>query len=284
MGSHDFAARDLPRLRRGAHEFLRRLAAHAWEHQNEFGRWEITLPPDIAVLPEHRRFRVHAGQEARRLARAQLYDLDAEITGRAVHLGAAIRGGRHEEAVALAGHPRVAVTLGIEPPAPSGFVRWRDGIGYNGLGAPVVACHWGPALGGGRWLAWWADSHAMAAGWAAEAAKASQHIDAGFVTRLFGPLWYDHQELLRPRRAGTRDDSVPEPEAAAADASASGVQAGTPGLALLYTTLATWRLLTCPGDAVHLSQQPSPTAEQAADRAAGLHTGPVTIAAAAWIA
>jgi hypothetical protein len=283
MGSHDLSARDLPRLRRGAHKFLRGLAAHAWEHRNEFGRWEITLPPDVAVLPEHQRFRVHARQEARRLVRAQLYDLDAEITGRAVCLGAAIREGRHEEAVALAGHPRVAVTLGIEPPAPSGFVRWRDGIGCNGLGAPVVACHWGPAVGGGRWLAWWADSHAMAAGWAAEAAAASQHVDAGLVARLFGPLWYDHQELLRPRRAGTRDGGIPDPETIP-DASAPGGEAGTPGLALLYSTLATWWLLTCPGDGVLLSQQPVPAAEQAADRAAGLHTGPVTIAAAAGIA
>ena len=66
MGSHDLPARDLPRLRRGAHKFLRGLAAHAWEHQNEFGRWEITLPPDVAVLPEHQRFRVHAKQEAPR--------------------------------------------------------------------------------------------------------------------------------------------------------------------------------------------------------------------------
>ncbi len=66
MGSHDLSTRDLPRLRRGAHKFLRGLAAHAWEHQNEFGRWEITLPPDVAVLPEHQRFRVHAKQEAPR--------------------------------------------------------------------------------------------------------------------------------------------------------------------------------------------------------------------------
>jgi hypothetical protein len=277
MGSHDFPARDLPRLRRGAHRFLRGLAAHAWEHENEFGRWEITLPPDVAALPEHRRFKVHARQEARRVARAQLYDLDAELTRRAVHLGAAIRQGRHEEAVALAGHPRVAATIGIEPPAPSGFVRWRDGIGYNGLGAPVIACHWGPGLGGGRWLAWWADSHAMAA------ASAAPHIDAGFVTRLFGPLWYDHQELLHPRTAATRVGRVPQPEPAA-DASPPGAEAGTPGLTLLYTTLATWWLLTCPGDAVRLSQQPVPAAEQAADRAAGLRTGPVTIGAAAGIA
>jgi len=158
MSDHEFSPDDLPRLRRGAYGFLRRYAASAWELRHDGDRWEITLPPDVAALPEHQRFRVHARQEARRLTGAQLYDLDPEITGRAVCLGAAICQGRHEEVVVLDGQPAVAATLEIQPPASSGFLRWRDGIGYNGLGAPVVACHWGPATGGGRWLAWWADS------------------------------------------------------------------------------------------------------------------------------
>ena len=150
MSDHEFSPDDLPRLRRGAHGFLRRHAAHAWEHQHDGDRWEITLPPDVAALPEHQRFRVHARQEARRLAGAQLYDLDPEITGRAVCLGAAICQGRHEEAVALAGHPAVAATLEIQPPAASGFLRWREaGSDTTASGAPVVACHWGPAPGGG---------------------------------------------------------------------------------------------------------------------------------------
>ena len=283
MGDHGFLAAELSRLRRGAHEFLRRYAVRAWEHQHDGVRWDITLPPDVAGLPEHERFRAHARQEARRLAVAQLYDLDAGITARAAGLGAAIGQGRHEEAVALAGHPRVAATMGIDPPAASGFARWRDpgGIGYNPLGAPVVACHWGPALGGGTWLAWWADGHAMAAGYAAQAQAAGLYISAGSVTRIFGPLWYDHQELLRPRAGSTRlGASNAEPGPAVADAGSSSAEAGTPGLVLLYTTLATWRLLTSP-NAVYLSQQPVPAAELAADRAAGLRPGPVTIATAA---
>jgi len=245
MGDHDFLAWDLSRLRRGAHEFLRRYAARAWDHQHDGVRWDITLPPDVAGLPAHERFRVHARQEARRLAGAQLYDLDAEVTGRAASLGAAIRQGRHEEAVTLAGHPRVAATSGIDAPAASGFLRWREpgGIGYNLSGAPVVACHWGAVPGGGSWLAWWADGHVMAAGYAAEAQAAGQYISAGSVTRIFGPLWYDHQELLRPRAGSTRHDtSIPEPGPAVADAGPSSAEAGTPGLVLLYTTLATWRL------------------------------------------
>ncbi|HTT50490.1 MAG TPA: hypothetical protein VMH35_03700 [Streptosporangiaceae bacterium] len=284
MSDHGLVAAEVSRLRRGGHEFLRRHAARAWEHQHDGVRWDITLPPDVAALPEHQRFRAHARQEARRLAVAQLYDLDAGITARAADHGAAIRQGRHAEAVALAGHPRVAATMGIDPPAASGFLRWRDpgGIGYNPLGAPVLACHWGPAPGG-TWLAWWADGQAMAAGYAAQAQAAGLSLSADSVTRIFGPLWYDHQELLRPGAASTRPgSSIPQPGPAVADAGPSSAEAGTPGLVLLYTTLATWQLLACPA-AVSLSPQPVPAAELAADRAAGLRTGPVTIAMAARI-
>lgn len=91
MADHDIPAVELSRLRRDAHAFLRRHAAHAWQHQHDGIRWDIILPPDVAGLPEHQRYRAHARQEARRLAQAQLYDLDAAITGRVVYLGAAIR-------------------------------------------------------------------------------------------------------------------------------------------------------------------------------------------------
>ena len=122
----------------------------------------------------------------------------------------------------------------------------------------------------------------MAAAYAAQAQAAGQYLSPGALTAIFGPLWYDHQELLRPAGGSTRRDrSIPEPEPAA-EAGPSGAEAGTPGLVLLYTTLATWHLLTCP-DGIHLSQQPEPAAEQAADRAAGLRPRPVTVAAAARI-
>ena len=283
VGDHGLVAAEVSRLRRGAHEFLRRHAARAWEHQHDGVRWDITLPPDLAALPVRERFRAHARQEARRLSIARLYDLDAQITARAAGLGAAIRQGRHAEAVALAGHPHVAATMGIDPPAASGFLRWRDpgGIGYNPLGAPVLACHWGPAPGGGTWLAWWADGQAVAAGYAAQAQAAGLYISAGSVTRIFGPLWYDHQELLRPGAGSTRHGSgIPQPRPAVPDTGPLGGEGGTPGLVLLYTTLATWQLLACPA-AVGLSPQPVPAAELAADRAADLRTGPVTVATAA---
>ncbi len=149
MGDREFSADDLPRLRCGAHEFARRHAARAWEHQYHGDRWEITLPPDVAALPAHQRFRVHARHEARRLAGAQLYDLDPQLTGQALCLGAAIRLGRHEQAVALAGHSGVAATLGIGPPAASGFVRWRDGIGYWARRSWPATGARPPAAGGG---------------------------------------------------------------------------------------------------------------------------------------
>jgi hypothetical protein len=203
----------------------------------------------------------------------------AAISGRAADLAAAIGLEQPQQDAAMAGHPHVAVTMGTQPQAASGFVRWRDAIGCNALGAPVIACHWGPAPGG-QWLAWWADGRAMAAAWAAEARADGQHVDTSSVPQIFGQLWYDHQDLLRPRDADTRDGSTPGPEPAAG-ARPSGTGAGTPGLVLLRTTLATWWLLTGPGAGVQLSQQPVPAAERKADRAAGLHSGTVTVAAAA---
>jgi len=52
----------------------------------------------------------------------------------------------------------------------------------------------------------------MAAAWAAEAETEGQHLDTSFVPLIFGPLWYDHQDLLRPRDAGTRDSGIPNPK------------------------------------------------------------------------
>lgn len=272
---------ELARLRRAACEFMRQHAASAWEHEHDGDGMSIILPPDLARLPAQHRYRAHARHEAARLAAARLYDVDAEITAQAVVLAAAIRQEWHHQAVKTAGRQSVAATMGITAPARSGFMRWRDrdGIGYNGLGAPVVACHWGPVPGGGTWLAWWADGHVMATAYAAQAQAAGRHLPASATTRIFGPLWYDHQDLLRPARppSATATSQSPDQEVTGAW---PDEEAGTPGLVLLYTTLATWRLLASPAG-VDLSQQPVPPAEKAADRAAGLRTEPVIIATAA---
>lgn len=132
-------------------------------------------------------------------------------------------------------------------------------------GAGVTAPPAGPPGGPGRPGPAWPGAGQSRA----EAKGAGQHISAAGFLQVFGPLWYE-QQLLYPSGGTTRQDrTMPEPEPAAADASPSSADADTPGLMLLCTTLATWWLLTCP-DAVYLNQWPVPTAEQAADRAAGL--------------
>jgi hypothetical protein len=276
MRDRDPSPQDLPRLRRNAYEFLRRYAAVAWEERHGDNRWEIDLPPEVEALPERKRFRAQARQEARRVADAQLYDVCAGLTQRAALLGAAIREDRHEEAVALAGRPNVVETLGIQAPAVSGFLRWRDpnGVGYNARGVPLVACHWGPAAGQGRWLVWWSDNYGMAKGYAADARahdeQAWRYMSVGLLP-MFGPLWYDRQQLLRPY-----DGGPPESEPADGDVDLSDT-------ALIYTTLATWWLLSTPDSAIDLSEVSASAAEQAADRAVGLHSGPITVAAAARV-
>jgi hypothetical protein len=286
MDEHHFPAAGLLQLRRGTHKFLRQRAARAWEHKFDGGRWQIRLPPDVAALPEHQRYRTHARQEARRLAIARLYDLDPGISARAIYLGAAIRRDGRKEAATRSGHPQAVATMGIQPPADSGFVHWQDAIGCNALGAPVVACHWGPwgpPGTSGHWLAWWADGRAMAAAYAAQARADGAHADPELLAQAFGPLWYDHQDLLQPAAGNTPGtSSIPGPERDdAGTPPGDGDQPGTPGVVLFYTTLATWHLLTRPDAGVRLSQHPVPADEQDADRAAGLRPCPAIVTASA---
>jgi hypothetical protein len=276
MSDHDPAVSDLCRLRRGAHEFLLGTAPLAWAYKDEGGRmWELALPPDIAMLPVPRRFRVHARQEARRVARARLYNLDPGAARLAARRGAALRPEGREDDGPAAGPRAVTAPWIIRPPAASGFVRWQHEIGHNPLGAPVVACHWGPGgPPGSTWLAWWADSNAMATAYEAQARADGYLASFSLLAGTIGPLWYDHHELIRPVPAETADaDDRPGPGAA------SPPGAGTSGLDLLRATIATWHLLDCPED-VRLTLQPPPADAKAADRAAGLAAGPVTLATA----
>jgi hypothetical protein len=66
-------------LHRGVHAFVRAHAARAWVHEDNGQRWEIMLPPGVAALPAHKRYRALA---------PWLYDVDAEVTARAAALGA----------------------------------------------------------------------------------------------------------------------------------------------------------------------------------------------------
>jgi hypothetical protein len=274
---HTVEPGDLPRLRRAAYRFMRSPAGSGpdWRFQAEDGTLDITLPPDVAALPERERFGAHARQEARRIATAELYDLDPGVTAAAVTLGAAIYDTHHQHAVTLAGDARVAATLGIRAPARSGFMRWQGGIGRNSLNAQTVACHWGPTLGGGCWLAWWADWPAMAAAVCAQLQDEGLSAGVEALAETAGPLWYYHQELLYPPGVSVPDDGG---NAALAPAAA---EAGQPGMQLLYTTIASWSLLSNPGGAVQLTRMPVPAADQAADLAAGLRSSAVVVATAA---
>ena len=87
MHHRDPSPQDLPRLRRSAYQFLRRHAATAWEFWAGDDGWDIDMPPEVEALPERKRFRAHARQEASRLAGAQLYDVGAAVTERARAVG-----------------------------------------------------------------------------------------------------------------------------------------------------------------------------------------------------
>lgn len=285
MDHHDPSPGTLLRLRRGAHEFLRRYAAKAWEHEHDGGRWEILLPPEVARLPERKRYRAHARQEAQRLADAALYDLDPETTRRAVQLGAAIREHRHHDVTALVGRPDVVDTVQIQPPAAAGFLRWRDpgGISYNARGVPIVVCHWGPA-DQGIWIVWWADSRAVIKSYGHEikGTWAESVLSIGSALPFFGPLWYSEQQLIWPYRDSAPESTArgtpAEPTVPASDTVAEPATVDDDVIAMLYTTLATWSLLADPPTGIHLQQHPPSEAEQTADRNAGLATPAITVA------
>ncbi|TDD31208.1 hypothetical protein E1287_27205 [Actinomadura sp. KC06] len=285
MDHHDPSPGTLFRLRRGAHEFLRRYAAKAWEHEHNGERWDLVVPPEVAKLPERKRYRAHARQEAQRLADAALYDLDPDATRHAVQFGAAIREHRHHDVTALAGRPDVVDTLDIQPPHPAGFLRWRDpgGISYNARGVPITVCHWGPAARQGVWIVWWADSRAVIKSYGHESKGtwAESVLSVGNALPFFGPLWYSDQQLIWPYR-----DSAPahptrkpaRPSAPAGDSAAEPITVDDDVIAQLYTTLATWSLLADPPTGIHLHHHPPSDADQTADRNAGLTTPAITIA------
>jgi|SRR5437868_5834444 len=268
----------LLRLRRGAYEFLRRYAAKSWEHEHEGERWEIVLPPEVERLPERKRYRTHARQEAQRLKDAVLYDLDPLATRRAVQLGAAIREQRHHDVTARAGRPDVVDTLDIQPPTAAGFLRWRDpdGISYNSRGVPIVACHWGPVADQGIWIVWWADSRTVIKSYGHEikGTWAESVLSTGMALPFFGPLWYSDQQLIWPHRDSALEKTAPEMRA-------EPVTVDDEVIALTYTTLATWSLLADPPTGIRLQQHPPSAAEWTADRNAGLPTHPITVATTA---
>jgi hypothetical protein len=263
----------ISKLRRSAHQFLTRYAVLAWETEFAGTSWQIRLPSDVESLPAHQRHRTHARQEARRLATAPMYDLCTHSTRQALALAQGPGDGPYQSAVSATGSDDIVGTLAIEPPSPTGFVRWRAEIGHNTFGVPYAACHWGPAASGALWLVWWSDSHTLAKIYTAHARRhigdVGQTIQTGFVD-IFGPLFYDRQQQLTPSPHHTQDHP-PAPSPAT-----DSVSGGTSDTELIHATLATWWLLKFPAASQRSTQHKPPPAERTADRRAGLTPTPIT--------
>lgn len=242
-----------PALRRAMYVFLRYRAGAAWSGQARGAL--VTMPPQVLALPASKRCRVHAGQEADRLAHAPVYALDSELADLAVRLGGRL----------WCPHPQgpicsdVIGALDLQPPSLGGFVYWQDpgGVGYGRGGAPIIACHWGPVEGApGRWVAWWSapcpedqvDAHAVEGSWS---------FAAGGRSRT--GLRYDCQALV-PDHPTAGLVTRPPPTWGGEDASFRG---------LLCTTLMTWSLLRDTGTA-HLTRYRPSDSQIQADRRAGL--------------
>ncbi|REF00598.1 hypothetical protein [Thermomonospora umbrina] len=260
--------------RRGAYEFLRRYAPTAWTHEHGGKRWHILMPADVARLPEPRRYRVHARQEARRVNMAELFVVCPRTTERAVSGGRLLFDSTHQEAVEMAERPNVLSTAGITPPARHGFVVWQApaGVGAAEPPGPVVACHWGPLDGGGTWIVWWSDQHAANARYRqqarAEGEEFRNETALGLLTTL-GRLLYDTQQQITPCTDEPIEHPQVEPDA----------PVDTREVDLLHTTLATWELLSGPVDGpTRLTRLDPEPHVAAADRRARLNPALVTYA------
>ncbi|MUN35391.1 hypothetical protein [Actinomadura litoris] len=266
FGSTDPTARidHLYRLRRATHHFIVRYGEAHWAEEQRFsGR--LTAPPTITALPARRRPKALAADEARRVADAHLYGLDEVAATTAVTLGA-----RMVEFTSSDADPDVdrAWSPVARPPAESGLLWWAGGIGYDNLGVPLVAAHWGP-MAEGTWLAFWADNRAVVQN------EMAQHgwtrSQAHLVLQEFGPLATTGIAAgLSPRL-----DAKPPPDPGARQ---PPPPTDSP-LALTATVAASWALLTTPGAARLITREPDPD-EAVRDRRAGLTPRPATLAAA----
>ncbi|MGK5558599.1 hypothetical protein ACSNOI_44055 [Actinomadura kijaniata] len=284
--TNTFTTLRAPGLRRLAHGFLRHHASQAWLQGHHDKEWEILTPPRLELEPVPKRFRIHARQEARRLADAELFEFSTQATDTIVRIGARLRERLHPQTVLVHG-PGVVDTASILPPSPQGFVFWQDpnGVGYEPNGAPLIACHWGHLGHDAYWLAWWCDTYT--------GIKLARAEDGGAVKNqigtlaYFGPLFYAMQNLLSPRAATPKITGRPARDNRGLDGGLRG-SADDPGegdddsvIALLYTTLATWQALTAPSPEIQLTHHAPCDATVAADRAASLTPRPVTLATTA---
>ncbi|MFI0409058.1 hypothetical protein [Actinomadura sp. 3N508] len=257
--------RHLYRLRRATHHFIVRYGEAHWAGEQEFSGW-LTAPPTITALPASRRPKALATDEAARISDAHLYGLDEAATTTAVTLGA-----RMVEFTSSGAGSDVhrAWSPVAAPPATSGLLRWASGIGYDNLGVPLIAAHWGPTLEG-TWLTFWADNCVVARnemtqqGWT--------RSEARLVLQEFGPLATTGMAtVLIPC-----PDAEPPTQPPAVPCAESPPALIDPLLALTATVVASWALLTTPGVARLITRDPKDEAIR--DRRAGLTPRPATLA------
>ncbi|MFI0411832.1 hypothetical protein [Actinomadura sp. 3N508] len=256
----------LHRTRRATHRSMKLHGEALWAEEQRFsGRFNA--PANIDALPANRRPAAMAATQATHLADAHLYGLDEAATTTAVALGA-----RMVEFTSSDAGPDVqrAWSPVAAPPATSGLLRWASGIGYDTLGVPLIAAHWGPTPEG-TWLAFWADNRVAVRNDMTQDGRTRSQ--AQLVLQEFGPLATTGiATALIPRpdaRPPTQPPAVPraEPSPAPID----------PLLALTATVVASWALLTTPGAARLITRGPG-GAGAARDRRAGLTPRPAILA------
>ncbi|WP_207939491.1 hypothetical protein, partial [Actinomadura darangshiensis] len=224
-----------------------------------------------ATLPARQQPRALAADEAARFKAAHVYGLDEAATTAAVTLGADMVD--YTSHGAAPGVHRVWTPIAV-PPAQAGLLRWAGGIGYNGVGVPLIACHWGP-LPQGTWLAWWPD-HRITARNDITSRGVTRH-QAQLVLQEFGPLGYPEFATTITPRPDVLAPDVLAPDADPDTDAPADLHGGEHLLALVSTVLASWALLTTPGAAHLITRQPT-TAQAARDRHAGLKPRPATLA------
>lgn len=256
-------------LRRATHRFLVRHATTLWTRVQQSGGQLDVVPPTVAALPARQQPKALAADEAARFTHAHLYGLDEAATTAAVTLGAAMVD-YTPNGVAPGTHR--AWTPVATPPARTGLLRWASGIGYDSVGIPLIACHWGP-IPQGTWLAWWPDHRLTVCNDITQFGITRQK--AKLLLQEFGPLGYPEVATTITLQPDANPDTAPN---AHPDTNTPAeLQEDAYLLALTSTVLASWALLTTPG-AAHLIKR-HPTAAQAArDRRAGLQPRPATLA------
>lgn len=256
-------------LRRATHRFLVRHAATLWTRVQQSGGQLTIAPPSISALPTRRQPKALAADEAARIQSAHLFGLDEAATAAAVTLGASM-----VNYTTTGVDPAVhrAWTPVATPPSRTGLLRWADGIGYNSLGVPLIACHWGPSPHG-IWLAWWADHRIAARNDISQLGVTRQK--AQLVLQEFGPLGYPEiATTITPR---PNADPYHAPDKPLDSGALADHQDNAHLLALASTVLASWALLTTPGAANLIERHPT-AAQAARDRRAGLDPGPAILA------